>query len=76
MRLAVLCACSPIACMWVPPLAFPGRGAKEANLYTEVAEGIHPYGVTSHRHGQSLPPGQSFRYCHSFTPPGQSLPQR
>lgn len=29
-----------------------GRGAKEANLYTEIAEGIHSYGVTRHRHGQ------------------------
>jgi len=28
-----------------------GRGAKEANLYTEIAEGIHAYGITSHRHG-------------------------
>lgn len=29
-----------------------GRGAKEANLYTEIAEGIHSYGVTRHRHGK------------------------
>lgn len=28
-----------------------GRGAKEANLYTEIAESIHAYGITSHRHG-------------------------
>lgn len=28
-----------------------GRGAKEANLYTEIAEGIHSYGITKHRHG-------------------------
>jgi N-acetyl-gamma-glutamylphosphate reductase len=34
---------------------FVGRGAKEANLYTEIAEGIHAYGVTSHRHGNSYP---------------------
>ncbi|XP_008246004.1 PREDICTED: probable N-acetyl-gamma-glutamyl-phosphate reductase, chloroplastic, partial [Prunus mume] len=27
-----------------------GRGAKEANLYTEIAEGIYSYGVTRHRH--------------------------
>ncbi|KAH9308913.1 hypothetical protein KI387_036824, partial [Taxus chinensis] len=27
-----------------------GRGAKEANLYTEIAEGIHSYGITRHRH--------------------------
>lgn len=28
-----------------------GRGAKEANLYSEIAEGISSYGVTRHRHG-------------------------
>ncbi|GMN23995.1 hypothetical protein TIFTF001_040520 [Ficus carica] len=28
-----------------------GRGAKEANLYTEISEGIYSYGVTRHRHG-------------------------
>jgi len=27
-----------------------GRAAKEQNLFGEVAEGIHAYGVTSHRH--------------------------
>lgn len=27
-----------------------GRAAKEANLYTEVAEGMHSYGVGHHRH--------------------------
>ncbi len=27
-----------------------GRAAKEANLYTEVTEGIHAYGIASHRH--------------------------
>ncbi|KAF6143410.1 hypothetical protein GIB67_029579 [Kingdonia uniflora] len=31
-----------------------GRGAKEANLYTEIAEGIHSYGITKHRHSRSL----------------------
>ncbi|CAI6008560.1 unnamed protein product [Closterium sp. NIES-65] len=34
-----------------------GRGAKEANLYTEVAEGIHPYGVTNHRHVPEIEQG-------------------
>lgn len=29
-----------------------GRGAKEANLYTEIAEGIYSYGITRHRHGK------------------------
>lgn len=28
-----------------------GRGAKEANLYTEISEGVHSYGITKHRHG-------------------------
>jgi len=27
-----------------------GRGAKEANLFTEMAEAIHPYGLGKHRH--------------------------
>lgn len=31
-----------------------GRAAKEANLYTEVAEGMYSYGLTNHRHGLSL----------------------
>ncbi|HVI51281.1 MAG TPA: N-acetyl-gamma-glutamyl-phosphate reductase [Candidatus Sulfotelmatobacter sp.] len=31
-----------------------GRAAKEANLYTEVTEGIHAYGVASHRHGPEI----------------------
>jgi len=31
-----------------------GRAAKEANLYCEVTEGLHPYGVASHRHGPEI----------------------
>lgn len=31
-----------------------GRAAKEANLYCEVTEGIHAYGVASHRHGPEI----------------------
>jgi N-acetyl-gamma-glutamyl-phosphate reductase len=31
-----------------------GRGLKEANLFCEVAEGIHPYGVASHRHAPEI----------------------
>ena len=27
-----------------------GRGAKEANLFAEVSEGVHAYGVARHRH--------------------------
>ncbi|PSS26083.1 N-acetyl-gamma-glutamyl-phosphate reductase [Actinidia chinensis var. chinensis] len=36
-----------------------GRGAKEANLYTEIAEGIHSYGVTGHRHVPEIEQGLS-----------------
>ena len=35
-------------------LLWLGRGAKEVNLYTEICEGIHPYGITRHRHGEFL----------------------
>ncbi len=31
-----------------------GRAAKEGSLYGEVAEGIHAYGVASHRHGPEI----------------------
>jgi N-acetyl-gamma-glutamyl-phosphate reductase len=31
-----------------------GRAAKEASLYGEVAEGIHAYGVASHRHAPEI----------------------
>ncbi len=27
-----------------------GRGVKEANLFPEIAEGVHPYGIGRHRH--------------------------
>ena len=33
-------------------LTLAGRSAKEANLYTEVSEGIFSYGITRHRHGK------------------------
>lgn len=36
-----------------------GRGAKEANLYTEIAEGIHAYGIKGHRHGNPFFPNIS-----------------
>lgn len=49
-----------------------GRSAKEANLYTEVAEGIHAYGVTRHRHVPEIEQGLSdvagSRITVSFTP--------
>ena len=31
-----------------------GRSAKEANLYCEVAEGIHAYGIAGHRHAPEI----------------------
>ncbi|KAK1358774.1 putative N-acetyl-gamma-glutamyl-phosphate reductase, chloroplastic [Heracleum sosnowskyi] len=49
-----------------------GRGAKEANLYTEIAEGIHSYGVTRHRHAPEIEQGLSdaahSKVTMSFTP--------
>lgn len=49
-----------------------GRGAKEANLYTEIAEGIHSYGITKHRHAPEIEQGLSdaanSRVTVSFTP--------
>lgn len=36
-----------------------GRAAKEANLYVEVTEGLHPYGVASHRHAPEIEQGLS-----------------
>ena len=34
-----------------------GRSAKEANLFTEVAEGLHAYGVANHRHAPEIEQG-------------------
>lgn len=31
-----------------------GRAAKESSLHAEVAEGIHPYGIASHRHAPEI----------------------
>jgi len=31
-----------------------GRAAKEANLYCEVTEGVHAYGIASHRHAPEI----------------------
>ncbi|XP_057547286.1 probable N-acetyl-gamma-glutamyl-phosphate reductase, chloroplastic [Amaranthus tricolor] len=49
-----------------------GRSAKEANLYTEVAEGIHAYGITRHRHVPEIEQGLSdvagSKVTVSFTP--------
>jgi len=36
-----------------------GRSAKEANLFTEVTEGIHAYGIASHRHAPEIEQGLS-----------------
>ncbi|KAG9130453.1 hypothetical protein Leryth_004334, partial [Lithospermum erythrorhizon] len=49
-----------------------GRGPKEANLYTEIAEGINSYGVTRHRHVPEIEQGLSeavgSKVTVSFTP--------
>ncbi len=36
-----------------------GRSAKEANLFAEVAEGLHPYGIGNHRHLPEIEQGLS-----------------
>ncbi len=36
-----------------------GRDAKQGSLFTEVSEGIHAYGVASHRHGPEIEQGLS-----------------
>ncbi len=36
-----------------------GRAAREGSLYCEVAEGIHAYGVASHRHAPEIEQGLS-----------------
>ncbi|XP_023007493.1 probable N-acetyl-gamma-glutamyl-phosphate reductase, chloroplastic [Cucurbita maxima] len=49
-----------------------GRGAKEANLYAEIAEGIYSYGITRHRHvpeiEQGLSEASKSKVTVSFTP--------
>lgn len=37
-----------------------GRAPKEGILFSEVTEGIHPYGVASHRHAPEIEQGLSF----------------
>ncbi|XP_075650180.1 uncharacterized protein LOC142620745 [Castanea sativa] len=48
------------------------RGAKEANLYTEIVEGIYSYGITRHRHvpeiEQGLSDAANSKITVSFTP--------
>jgi len=36
-----------------------GRAAKEGSLYAEIAEGIHAYGIASHRHAPEIEQGLS-----------------
>ncbi|PKA65920.1 putative N-acetyl-gamma-glutamyl-phosphate reductase, chloroplastic [Apostasia shenzhenica] len=49
-----------------------GRGAKEGNLFTEISEGIHAYGITKHRHvpeiEQGLQDASNSEVTVSFTP--------
>lgn len=54
-----------------------GRGAKEANLFTEVSDGYHAYGVGNHRHSAEIDQEYSsvcgFDVTPTFTP--HLLPQ-
>jgi N-acetyl-gamma-glutamyl-phosphate reductase len=49
-----------------------GRSAKEANLFTEVTEGVHAYNIASHRHAPEIEQGLSLAAGRpisvSFTP--------
>lgn len=49
-----------------------GRSAKEANLFAEVTEGLHPYGIGNHRHLPEIEQGLSVAagrpLAVSFTP--------
>ncbi|KAL8161558.1 hypothetical protein V2J09_013047, partial [Rumex salicifolius] len=49
-----------------------GRSAKEANLYTEISEGLYAYGITRHRHvpeiEQGLTDAAQSKVTVSFTP--------
>lgn len=49
-----------------------GRGAKEANLFTEITEGIHSYAIAQHRHIPEIEQGLSdalqSKVTVSFTP--------
>ncbi|MCE9523277.1 MAG: N-acetyl-gamma-glutamyl-phosphate reductase [Alphaproteobacteria bacterium] len=49
-----------------------GRGEKQANLHTEVSEGIHAYGISKHRHmpeiEQELTKAAGTKVAITFTP--------
>lgn len=49
-----------------------GRAEKEASLYSEVTEGMHPYGIASHRHApeieQALTDAARWGVTVTFTP--------
>ena len=49
-----------------------GRSAKAANLFSEVSEGMHAYGIASHRHGpeieQELSKAAGNKITVNFTP--------
>ncbi|KAK4742669.1 hypothetical protein SAY87_000670 [Trapa incisa] len=69
---ANLIACSNIFIDSKSGVSGAGRSPKEANLYTEVAEGIHAYGITKHRHVPEIEQGLSdvahSKVTVSFTP--------
>ncbi len=49
-----------------------GRAAKAANLFSEISEGLHAYGIATHRHGpeieQELSKAQGSDVVVNFTP--------
>jgi N-acetyl-gamma-glutamyl-phosphate reductase len=44
-----------------------GRGAKEASLFAEVSEGVHAYGVASHRHAPEIEQALTLAAGHPVT---------
>jgi len=44
-----------------------GRGANVANLFSEVSEGVHAYGIAQHRHGPEIEQELSKAYGENLT---------
>jgi N-acetyl-gamma-glutamyl-phosphate reductase len=56
---AGLIALDPIVIDAKSGVSGAGRAAKEGSLHSEVSEGLHAYGVSSHRHGPEIEQGLS-----------------
>lgn len=56
---AGLIAADPIIIDAKSGVSGAGRAAKEGSLHTEVSEGLHAYGVGTHRHGPEIDQGLS-----------------